>query len=63
MFEIAIAFIIGFMMGGFLSLILSGDGSRMASIANGDYLDFPRSYPGPTGPAESTSTPTTDMEI
>ena len=60
--DIIIAFLIGLIMGGFSSLIFSGDGSRMASIADGDYLGFPRSYPGPSEPAESNSTPTTDME-
>ncbi len=63
MLIIIAVFIVGFMMGGLSSVILSGDGSRMAAIANGDYLGFPRSYPGPTEPTESQSTPTTDKEI
>ena len=36
--DFATGLIIGIFFGGIVSLVLSGDGSRMASIANGDYL-------------------------
>ena len=58
--EIIISLIIGMLIGGGLSLVFqSGEGSRMESIARGDYLGYTREME----PTESDITPTTDQEI